>query len=122
LRPESVRLTGARSRRLLTTVIAGRHSDTPIHRALQARWAPKYPAAGDAIRLALILCADHELNASTFVARCAASAGASPYDVVSAAIATLKGHRHGGASERMGALFAEVATPERSRSVIAKDR
>ena len=58
--------------------------------------------------MALVLCADHELNVSAFVARCAASAGASPYDVVSAALATLKGHRHGGATERLSALFAEA--------------
>jgi len=119
LRPEAVRLTGARIVRLLTTAIAGRHSDAPIHRALQAAWAPKHLAAGDAIRKALVLCADHELNASTFVARCAASTGASPYDVVSAALATLKGHRHGGAAERLAALLAEIGTPERSRAVVA---
>jgi citrate synthase len=69
--------------------------------------------------MALVLCADHELNASAFVARCAASAGASPYDVVCAALATLKGHRHGGATERLSALFAEVGAPERSRAVLA---
>jgi len=119
LRPEGVRLTGARIARLLTTVIAGRHSVAPIHRSLQAVWAPKKPAAGEVIRIALVLCADHELNASAFVARCAASAGASPYDVVSAAMATLKGHRHGGAAERLSALFAEAATPARARAVLA---
>jgi citrate synthase len=119
LRPEAVRLTGARIVRLLTTVIAGRHSDLPIHRAMQAVWAPKKPAASEAIRTALVLCADHELNVSTFVARCAASAGASPYDVVSAALAALKGHRHGGATERLSALFVEVGTPERSRAVVS---
>ena len=57
------------------------------------------------IRTALVLCADHELNVSAFTARCAASAGASPYDVVSAAMATLKGYKHGGAAERVLALW-----------------
>jgi citrate synthase len=119
LRPEGVRQTGARIVRLMATVLAGRHSELPVHRALQALWAPKKPAASEAIRTALVLSADHELNASAFVARCAASAGASPYDVVSAALATLKGHRHGGATERLSALFAEAATPERPRTVLA---
>jgi citrate synthase len=118
LRPEGVRLAGARMIRMLTAVITGRHAEIPIHRALQAVWAPKNPAVGEVIRIALVLCADHELNTSAFVARCAASAGASPYDVVSAALATLKGHRHGGATERLSALFAEVGTPERSRAVV----
>ena len=119
LRPQGVRMTGARIVRLLTNVVVGCHLEMPIHRALQSVWAPKMPAASEAIRMALVLCADHELNASTFVARCAASAGASPYDVVSAALATLKGHRHGGATERLSALFAEVGKPQRARTVLA---
>jgi len=66
-----------------------------------------------------VLCADHELNVSSFVARCAASAGASPYDVVSAAVATLKGYKHGGAAERVTGLLAEAETPKRSRALVA---
>ncbi len=119
LRPEGVRLAGARMVRMLAAVITGRHAEIPIHRALQAAWAPKNPAVGEVIRMALVLCTDHELNTSAFVARCAASAGASPYDVVSAALATLKGHRHGGATERLSALFAEVGKPARARTVLA---
>ena len=52
--------------------------------------------------------ADHELNASTFVARCVASTGATPYAVVSGALAALSGRRHGGASARAEALFYEI--------------
>jgi citrate synthase len=119
LRPAGVRLTGARILRLLTTAITGRDSNLPMHRAIQSAWAPKNPAASDVIRAALIVSADHELNASAFVARCAASAGASPYDVVSASLATLKGHRHGGETERLSALLAEIGKPERCRVVVA---
>jgi citrate synthase len=119
LRPQGVRMTGGRIVRMLATLITGRHSGLPVHLALQSSWAPKRPDAGEAIRAALVLCADHELNASAFVARCAASAGASPYDVVSAALATLRGNRHGGATHRLSALFAEVGKPERSRAVLA---
>jgi citrate synthase len=57
------------------------------------------------IRRCLVLLADHELNASTFVARCVASTAASPYAVVSAALGALSGHRHGGASARAEAAF-----------------
>ncbi|MBV9330897.1 MAG: hypothetical protein JOZ55_05025, partial [Alphaproteobacteria bacterium] len=46
---------------------------------------------------------------STFVARCVASTGATPYAVVSAALSALSGRRHGGASARAEALFAEIA-------------
>lgn len=108
LRPAAVRRTGARILRLLTTIAAGRASQAPIDLALQAGWAPKNSAAGSAIRTALVLSADHELNVSAFAARCAASAQASPYDVVSAALATLKGSMHGGATERVSSLFAET--------------
>jgi citrate synthase len=119
LRPAAVRQTGARIVRLLTTVIAPHDAAQPVHRALQAAWAPKSDAAGDVIRTALVLCADHELNVSAFTARCAASSGASPYDIVSAALATLKGYRHGGATERVRSLLTQIKTPRSARAVVA---
>jgi len=90
-----------------------------VHRVLQAAWAPKSDAAAEVIRTALVLCSDHELNVSTFTARCAASAGASPYDIVSAAMATLKGYKHGGAAERVLALVEETDSPKHARSLVA---
>jgi citrate synthase len=120
LRPAAVRQTGARIIRLLTAIVARRGSRMPMHRALQAGWAPTRSAVGDVIRTALVLCADHELNVSAFTARCAASAGASPYDIVSAALATLKGYKHGGAAERVLALFAETRTPMSARAVMTR--
>ena len=120
LRPSAVRQTGARIIRLLTAVLTRDTRRQPIvHRALQASWAPRAAGVGVAIRTALVLCADHELNVSTFTARCAASAGASPYDVVSAAMATLTGYKHGGASERVLALLSEAATPKEAWAAIA---
>jgi citrate synthase len=119
LRPAAVRQTGARIIRLLTTIIARRDARMPVHRVLQSAWAPKRGAVADVIRTALVLCADHELNVSAFTARCAASAGASPYDIVSAAMATLKGYKHGGAAERVLALVAEAETPRSARAVVA---
>ena len=119
LRPAAVRQTGARIIRLLTTIIARRDAREPVHRLLQAAWAPKRNAVGDVIRTTLVLCADHELNVSAFTARCAASAGASPYDIVAAAIATFKGYRHGGATERVRALMAHAHTPKSARALVA---
>jgi citrate synthase len=66
-----------------------------------------------------VLIADHELNASTFVARCVASTGATPYAVVSAALSALSGRRHGGASARAEALFAELARGGDAMTVMA---
>jgi citrate synthase len=119
LRPPAVRQTGARIVRLLTDIVAPHQARVPVHRALQARWAPEREADGEVIRTALVLCADHELNVSAFAARCAASAGASPYDVVSAAMAALKGYKHGAAADRVLTLLEEAQTPGRARALIA---
>jgi citrate synthase len=119
LRPTAVRLTGARIVKLLASIVAPRDAQTPLHRALQRAWAPGRAEVGDVIRAALVLCADHELNVSAFTARCAASAGASPYDVVSAAMATLRGYKHGGAGERVLALLAASETPRHARAQVA---
>ncbi len=82
-------------------------SPQPIPAQLAVAW--KVDAAGaDLVRRCLVLLADHELNASTFVARCVASTGATPYAVVSGALAALSGRRHGGASARAEALFREI--------------
>ncbi len=119
LRPPAVRQTGARILRLLTTVLTRRSARKTIHRALQVAWAPRDDAVGDVIRAALVLCADHELNVSAFSARCAASAGAAPYDVVAAALATLRGYKHGGAAERVLALLAASGTRTSARAAVA---
>ena len=63
----------------------------------------------DVLRAALILCADHELNVSSFTARCVASAGSSPYAVVIAGLAALEGTRHGGASARVESMLEALA-------------
>jgi citrate synthase len=91
-----------------------------VHTALQRVWRAHDRVAGDAVRSALVLCADHELNVSAFTARCAASTGATPYDVVSAALATFKGRRHGGASECVLALLSDANTPKAAKAAIAR--
>jgi len=119
LRPAAVRRTGARIVRLLASLAARQDFTGPIHSALQRAWSPRDASAAEAIRTALVLCADHELNVSAFTARCAASAHASLYDVISAGLAALKGSRHGGETARIATLFDECATPKHARAVIA---
>ena len=72
-----------------------------------------------AIRTALIVCADHELNASSFAARIAASAGASLCACVCAALATLSGDKHGGAPEQVLQLIDRIGEPQRVARSIA---
>jgi citrate synthase len=119
LRPAAVRQTGARIVRLCAQIVAPRGTTGPLHTLLAAAWRSPHVGAGNAVRAALVLCADHELNVSAFAARCAASAGASPYDVVSAALATFKGYKHGGAAARVLALIDEIGSPNRTRAVVA---
>ena len=57
------------------------------------------PVAVQALRLMLILHADHEQNASTSTVRLAGSSSANPYACVAGGIATLWGPAHGGANE-----------------------
>jgi citrate synthase len=120
LRPAAVPATGARILRFLAETAAGMPSSSaPIAEILQKGWAPDRPEAAGPIGAALILAADHELNVSAFTARCVASAAASPWDVVSAGLAALKGARHGGHTARVEALFQEVGTAARARQVLA---
>ena len=73
-----------------------------------------------AVTEALVLSADHELNPSTFAARVAASAGASLPACTMAALATLSGPLHGGATARVEAFVAEVARPERGAAAVGE--
>lgn len=61
-----------------------------------------------ALNKALILHADHELNASTFAARVCASTLSDIYSCVTTAIGTLKGPLHGGANERVFDMLQEI--------------
>ena len=61
-----------------------------------------------ALNTALVLCADHELNASTFAARVAASTGASLPMAVCAGLAALSGPLHGALSAQITALLDRI--------------
>ncbi len=71
-----------------------------------------------AMDVALILHADHELNASTFAARVTASTLSDLYSSVTSAIGTLKGPLHGGANERVMELLEEIGTPDLAEEVV----
>jgi citrate synthase len=69
-----------------------------------------------AFDVALVLHADHELNASTFAARVAAATLTDLYSAIVAAIGTLKGPLHGGANADVMRMLIEIgqdALPER---------
>jgi citrate synthase len=61
-----------------------------------------------ALDIALILHADHELNASTFAARVTAATLSDMHSAVTSAIGTLKGSLHGGANEAVFKILKEI--------------
>jgi citrate synthase len=61
-----------------------------------------------AFDVALVLHADHELNASTFAARVAAATLTDLYSAIVAAIGTLKGPLHGGANADVMRLLLDI--------------
>src|ERR1700742_290990 len=96
--PDGRAMVGARILRLLVaTMLNGVPSAEPLHLQIARAWAADNKHAADLIRRTLVLLAEHELNASTFTARCAASTGLNLYDAVIAGLVALKGPKHGGA-------------------------
>jgi citrate synthase len=69
--------------------------------------------AARAMDVALVLHADHEFNASTFVARVTASTLADVHGAITAAIATLKGPLHGGANEAVMETLQQIGTADK---------
>ena len=66
----------------------------------------------------LVLHAEHGANASTFAARVAASTRADFYAALAAAIATLKGPRHGGAAEGAMRMAEEIGSAENAEKYV----
>lgn len=88
---------------------------TRVHERLARAW--RQPGAADTIRRALVLLADHELNASTFATRVAASTGAALSASILAGFATLSGPLHGTAALALQALV-EAASREGAANAI----
>ena len=121
-RRKAVRLTGQ-----LATIVAaihrirrgqaiippdpGRTQADDFLRMLSGETAPS--AAIRAFDTALVLHADHELNASTFAARVTAATLADMHAAVTSAIATLKGPLHGGANEAVMKMLLEIGSLEK---------
>ena len=77
--------------------------------------------AARAFDVALVLHADHELNASTFAARVAAATLTDLHSAMVAAVCTLKGPLHGGANADVMRLLLEIgrdAGPDRAEQIV----
>src|SRR5712692_898093 len=68
--------------------------------------------------VALVLQADHELNASTFTARVVAGTLADMYSAVTAALGALSGPLHGGANTAIMKILLEIGSIDRVESYV----
>jgi citrate synthase len=87
------------------------------------------PADEEEVRafdVALVLHAEHGMNASTFAARVTAATLSDMHSAITSAIGALKGPLHGGANERVMELLGELpdvsATPAAVREMLAHKR
>ncbi|MDQ5857207.1 MAG: citrate synthase [Acidobacteriota bacterium] len=119
---KSVRLTGQ-----IATIVAAHHrlrDGQPVvdpdlslgHAEDFLRMLNGAKPTAEAVRafdMALVLHADHELNASTFAARVTAATLADMHSAITSAIATLKGPLHGGANEAVIRMLLEIGSLDR---------
>ncbi len=105
--PLALAVEGAGLLDLAADAVAGRVGEGPIHQRLAAAWGAG-PQGAEALRTALVLLADHELNASTFAARVAASTGAGLAAAALAGLCALSGPLHGGMAARVLNLVEEA--------------
>jgi 2-methylcitrate synthase len=96
---------------------SGSHAENFLRMLFGAEPDPLFVRALD---LALILHADHELNASTFAARVTAATLADMYGAIVAAIGALAGPLHGGANEQVMKMLQNVGEPSRAEAYVAE--
>ncbi|WP_176315807.1 citrate/2-methylcitrate synthase [Burkholderia vietnamiensis] len=76
------------------------------------------PDYAKALAAYLILCLDHDTNASTFAARVVASTQADIVSAICAAIGALIGPLHGGAPSKVDELLDEIGTADQAEAVL----
>jgi citrate synthase len=101
----------------LASSLGAAPSRDPLHVRLACGWSADRFA--EPLRRALVLLADHELNASTFAVRVAASTGAPMAAGLLAGLATLSGPRHGTAGIE-ALLMQDEARRRGPRAVVAR--
>ncbi len=78
------------------------------------------PYDAQVMDVALILHAEHEMNASTFSCTVTASTLADMYSIITSGIGTLRGPLHGGANEAALRTVMEVGEPSRAESYVTE--
>ena len=102
--------TGARLLRLVAAIIAGeKPGPEPVHEMLSRALTYGDRPGTELIRAALVLCADHELNASAFTVRCVAGTGSNLYAAIQAGICAAQGPKHGGLTTRVESFLFDLS-------------
>jgi citrate synthase len=97
--------------------LAGENHATNFLYMLNGEMPDEYNA--HVLDTALILHADHELNASTFAARVTAATLASMYAAITSAIGALSGPLHGGANEQVIRMLMKIGEVDKAEAYIA---
>jgi len=118
---KAIRLT-AQFPTIVTAILRAKQGLEPIHPRSDLSVAGNFvymldgkepdPVAIRSIDMALVLHADHELNASTFSARGTASTLSDLHSAMASAIGTLKGPLHGGANEAVMKMLLSIDSVE----------
>jgi len=107
--------------RLIAGAVTASSPDSgAIHRRMARAWSIG-PRHADMLRAALVLCADHELNASAFAVRVVASTGASLAACLMGGLAALSGPLHGGTTSLVEILLDE-AERRRDAATVVEER
>ncbi|GER88658.1 citrate (Si)-synthase [Dictyobacter vulcani] len=130
--PEANHRRAERLTAVMPTIVAGweqiRHGRAPItpltdhdHATnflymLTGKMPDSYTA--HVLDVALILHADHELNASTFAARVTAATLADMYAAIVSAVGTLSGPLHGGANEQVIRMLLRIGELDKAETYI----
>ncbi|WFE90070.1 citrate/2-methylcitrate synthase [Roseibium porphyridii] len=119
--PKLLKIKGAALLRFgVAALLDTKPSAQPIHTQIAECFGASSNAK-NAIRSALVLSADHELNTSAFAARCAASTRAPLHAALLSGLGAFTGPRHGAASDRTSAWLSEIG-PESDIEAALSDR
>ncbi len=91
----------------------------PLHEQCRRAWRLP-PTVTDALRAALVLAADHEMNMVAFVGRCLTSVGASMGAALLAAMCNVDASLNGGDTPRVEALWDELLVDRDLESAVAR--
>ena len=108
LEQKSIEKIGITILQSLVSALTNDFSSITIAKKISNYYCKGIKNAEELISTALILIADHELNASSFTGRIVASTGATLYQVIIAGLSALSGFRHGGSIFKLDLMVNEL--------------